>query len=121
MNMLADVWKSLVICGVSPIDSTGKLPLTDPHHMCQFSDLLVLASNAITDLIVISTFVAIAVFIWAGIMLLTSGGSKGKLDQAKKMFTTVLKGYIIILVAWVVVYTIMNVLVGSDYTLLQAP
>lgn len=118
MNMLADVWKSLVVCGI-----TDK---TDPNyaqfgHMCGFPDLLILASNAITDLIVISTFVAIAVFIWAGIMLLTSGGSKGKLDQAKKMFTTVLKGYIIILVAWVVVYTIMNVLVGSDYTLLQAP
>src|SRR3989338_2016494 len=71
--------------------------------------------------VVISTFLAAAAFAYAGILLLTSGGSEGKKDEAKKIFTKVLIGYLWILGAWVIVYTIVNVLLEPSYLLLTPP
>jgi hypothetical protein len=60
-------------------------------------------------------------FAYAGFILLTSGGSEGKKDEAKKIFTKVLIGYLWILGAWLLVYTITSVLLNSGYSVLGAP
>lgn len=101
-------WKPLIVCdGVSP--------------PCTFDHLILLAKNLIYDLILISTLLAVAAFIYAGFLLLTSGGSTTKKDQAKKVFTSVLWGYLWILVAWLLVYTITSVLLKGGYSILGAP
>ncbi len=88
---------------------------------CTFSSLIQLTQNLITALITISTLLAVAAFAYAGFLLLTSGGSPGKKDEAKKVFTKVLIGYLWILGAWLLVYTITSVLLNSGYSLLGAP
>lgn len=92
--------------------------VTEP---CTFSHLIELVKNLITAMVIISTFLATAAFAYAGILLLTSGGSEGKKDEAKKIFTKVLIGYLWILGAWVIVYTITSVLLDPGYSLLGAP
>jgi hypothetical protein len=82
---------------------------------CDFADLITLARNLITALVMISTFLAAAAFAYAGMLLLSSGGSEGKKDQAKKVFTKVLIGYLWILGAWVLVYTISRVLLAPGF------
>ncbi|MDP3763845.1 MAG: pilin [bacterium] len=109
--------KDLVICGVAPGKDVNPLYT----HACTFNDLVTLLQNLITDLVIISTFLATAAFAYAGFILLTSGGSEGKKDEAKKIFTKVLIGYLWILGAWLLVYTITSVLLKSGYSLLGAP
>ena len=101
------MWKDLIIC------NTPKYPIE-----CGFSHLVILTQNLITDLVIISTFLATAAFVYAGFILLTSGGSEGKKDEAKKIFTKVMIGYLWILGAWLVVYTITSVLLKTGYSLL---
>jgi len=100
------MWETLIVC-----DGTN----------CEFSDLIVLAQNLITDLIVISTFLATAAFAYAGFILLTSGGNESAKTRAKEIFRKVLIGYLWILGAWLLIYTITSVLLRSGYSLLGAP
>ena len=100
------MWKTLIVCD-------------GPN--CKFSDLIVLTQNLIHNLIVLSTFLAVAAFAYAGIILLTSGGSESAKTKAKDIFLKVLKGYLWILAAWLLVYTITSVLLEPGYSLLGAP
>lgn len=114
------VWKSLVICGESPVSTSTTTPLTDPTHMCTFTDLVILTNNVIQDLIVVATVLTTAVFLWTGLKLVTATfqGNTGAMNDAKRVFKNVLIGYIVILSAWVVVYTILHALVDPRYWLL---
>lgn len=98
------MWKTLIVCG-------------GPD--CTFGHLITLVQNLITDLIILSTFLATIAFAYAGFLLLTSGVSPGKKDEAKKVFIKVLIGYLWILGAWILVYTIAKVLLKPGYSLLS--
>jgi len=100
------MWKTLIVCD-------------GPN--CKFSDLIVLAQNLINDLIVISTFLATAAFAYAGFILLTSGGSESAKTRAKEVFRKVLIGYLWILGAWLLIYTITSVLLNPGFSILGAP
>src|SRR3990167_7572432 len=103
------MWETLIVC-----DGTT----ADP---CTFGDLVKLAQNLINALIVISTFLATAAFAYAGFILLTSGGNESAKTRAKEIFRKVLIGYLWILGAWLLIYTITSVLLRSGYSLLGAP
>lgn len=111
------MWEDLIICGVTPGQNANPLYV----HPCGFSDLVLLVQNLVNNLILLSTLLATAAFAYAGFLLLTSGGSEGKKDKAKKIFIKVLIGYLWILGAWLLVYTITSVLLNPGYSLLGAP
>ncbi len=111
------IWEPLVVCSGVPNDPIlgegGKvLPV------CNFGSLITLLQVLIHDLVVISTLLAGCVFAYAGFILLTSGGNANAMKQAREIFMKVLKGYLWILAAWLIVYTITNTLLGPGYTLL---
>lgn len=93
-------WKPLIVCG-------------GPD--CTYNDLIQLAQNVINNLIVLSSIFAMAAFMFAGFKLLTSGGSPGAKDEAKKIFWKVFWGFVWILAAWIVVYTITSVLLKPEF------
>ncbi|MEX0932471.1 MAG: hypothetical protein WDZ61_01065 [Parcubacteria group bacterium] len=103
---------SLIVCG----ESSGPYA-----HPCGYNDLIRLAINLINFMIILSTFLAVAVFAFVGIKLLTSGGNERAKDEGKEMAFKVLKGYLWILGAWLLVYTISSVLLEPGYTALDAP
>ena len=105
------MWKSLIVCNSPP-----NFP-----ESCGFSHLILLTQNLINNLIVLSTFLAVAAFAYAGIILLTSGGSESAKTKAKDVFLKVLIGYLWILGAWLLVYTITSVLLNPGYSLLGRP
>lgn len=92
--------------------------VTEP---CTFNHLIELTQNLITDLILLSTLLATIAFAYAGLKLLTSGGSESARKEATDIFLKVLKGYLWILGAWLLVYTITSVLLNPGYSLLGAP
>ena len=88
---------------------------------CTFASLILLVKAGITDLVLISTYIAVGVCMFAGFKLLTSGGNTKARDFAKNAFTKVVIGYVIIFSAWLIVYTIINALIGPNYSLLGNP
>jgi hypothetical protein len=115
-------WKPLIVCSDVVRDAVTNA-VTQTLPACDFGTLILLINNIIYDLIFISSLLATAAFAYAGFKLLTSGGDEGALKDAKKIFTTTLKGFLWILVAWLLVYTITNGLLGanSGYSILGAP
>lgn len=111
-----NAWKPLIVCGLSDPDAAAAL-----KEACQFKHIIILINNLISDAVLLSTFVVIGVFMYHGIKLITSQGNPGAMTDAKKGIMNVVKGYVVILAAWIVVYSIMNVLVGPAYSLLGQP
>ena len=101
------VWQKLIVC-----DGTT----ADP---CTFESFIKLIKAGIQDLVFIATLLTVVIFIFAGIKLLTSGGNEGALKEARSMLWKVLLGYVWILAAWLIVYTITSVLLDSGFSLLQ--
>ncbi|MEX2010550.1 MAG: hypothetical protein WD874_01980 [Parcubacteria group bacterium] len=93
------VWQPLIVCDTN----------------CGFGHLILLANNLITNLIILSTIIATAVIIFAGFKLVTSGGNIKAKEDAKKMLGAVVKGYVVILIAWLLIYTITNALLKPGY------
>ncbi len=102
-------WANLIVC-----DGTG----TDP---CTFEDLIELVKALITNLVLVSTLLVVCALIYAGFKLMTSGGNTNALDEAKNTFMSIIKGYLWILAAWLIVYTITSLLLDDGYSLLGAP
>lgn len=88
---------------------------------CTFGHLILLTQRLINALIIISTFLATAAFAYAGLKLLTSGGNESARKEATEIFRKVLIGYLWILGAWLLIYTISEVLLNSGYFLLGTP
>ena len=102
-------------CGVtkSETSSTGK-EKTSVGTPCGFNDFMQLINNVINFLLfVIATPLVAIIFCYAGFLLLTSGGSAERMTKVKSIFFNVVIGYIIALIAWLLVKTIL-VTVGFD-------
>lgn len=87
---------------------------------CTFSSIISLVENLVTDLVLISTLLAVIAFAYAGFLLMTSGGSDKKRDDAKTVFINVMIGYLWILAAWLLIYTVTKLL-SPGFSLLGAP
>ena len=104
-------WQPLIVCDGVP---GNNLPV------CDYNSLFVLAKALITDLVILSTFLAVAVFAYAGFMMIMSRGSETEYKKAVAMFGKVMWGYVWILAAWLVVYTISTVLLKTGFILLKS-
>lgn len=92
--------------------------VTEP---CTFTHIIELIVVVVHDMVLISTLIVVAGFCYAGFKLLTSGGNQKAAETAKHIFTSIAIGYVCILGAWLLVYTITSVLLDADYSLLGAP
>ena len=85
---------------------------------CDFAHFMELIRSGIHDMVLLSTLLAVAVFCWVGVILLSSSGNPGAATKAKGMLWKVVIGYLWILGAWLIVYTITSALLKDGYTLL---
>jgi hypothetical protein len=88
---------------------------------CGFEALMELISNAMTDLILISTLLVIVALVWSGFNLVTAGmrGDSGALSDLKGKMLNIVIGYAIILGAWLVVYAITSTLLHDGFSLIR--
>ncbi|MDB5266493.1 MAG: hypothetical protein JWN89_308 [Parcubacteria group bacterium] len=104
----------ILVLGAPPCSGPNCLiPCDGPE--CGFDHLVQLGIAIINNLIIYATILTVAVLAYAGFTLVTSGGDEGALKKAKGMFWSVVKGYVWILIAWILVYTVMNALVDPSY------
>lgn len=98
----------------------GIVPECKQEPCENFGSLIQLAKNLLEFFFIIGTSIAALAFAWAGILYLTSGGNPAKAEQAKKIFWTVLWGYVIVVAAWFIVDFILdNLSVNKDYSILE--
>jgi hypothetical protein len=78
---------------------------------CNFDSLMTLINNVINFvLITLATPIFALILIYVGWLYLSSGGSSENVTKAKKILKNAVIGYIIALVAWLVVKTILTTL-----------
>lgn len=98
-------------------DPVGLVPCTND---CTFSDLVQLGQNILNYLVFISAIAAAGGFMWAGWLYFTSAGNEGQVSQARDIFKNIALGFIFVLGAWLIVYTITSSLgVSSENILLS--
>jgi hypothetical protein len=86
---------------------------------CDFAKLLLLFQKGISALVKIATIITVLALIAMGIKLLTSQGNANALSEVKERAKWIMIGYVVILAAWLIIYTILNVLVDPDYNILK--
>ncbi len=80
---------------------------------CDFAALITLARNILTFIVTTSIVVSAIMFAYAGWLFLSDAGSTSKISDGKKIFSSVAIGLVIVLIAWLVVNTLLEVLTGK--------
>lgn len=95
----------------TPIPMPGGLPsiLTDDPNQA----LKAIIQTAIELLFVIAILSAISLIIYAGILWITSGGDKEKLQKARSRLTYAIVGLSIVLASFLIVSVIVTILGGT--------
>lgn len=83
-----------------------------------WQNLVNTANNLIVFLFRIAIALASVSFAYAGFLYVTAAGDEGKIKQAHGIFGKVLTGFVVMLVAWLLVKLILR-LAGGEYSLLQ--
>ncbi len=89
------------------------VPCDGVNTKCDFAALITLFDNILNFLILISIPIAAVMFAYAGWLYLSAGGNTEKVKKAHGIFAAVAIGIIIILVAWLIVNTILEVFTGE--------
>ncbi|MBX4206549.1 hypothetical protein KW784_02065 [Candidatus Parcubacteria bacterium] len=111
-------WKPLTnFC--DPLLKVGEISKANPPlPRCDISQVVQLIKYGIQDLVIFSTLLLVAAAVYAGIKLVTSQGNPNALKEAGTMLRKIVFGYAVILVAWVLVYTITSTLLNADFNFL---
>lgn len=80
---------------------------------CNFAQLINMANYLIKWLFYITVPIIVALFAYSGFLHMT--GKQSNIDQAKKILFSVLKGFIIMLIAWFLVSTLLKWLVKPSF------
>ena len=81
--------------------------------ICQACDVITLIDNILKFMVAFTTVIATLMFLYAGILYVTAAAKPANIDAAKKIFTTVLFGFVIVLSAWLIIDIIMRVFAGQ--------
>lgn len=76
------------------------------QNECHFADLMALVIKLINWAFYMSIPLVTALIAYAGVLYMT--GQKGKIDTAKKIFSSVAIGFIIVCTAWVIMRTLVG-------------
>ena len=89
--------------------------LPNNAQQAEAKELFVKGINALMQIATVVTVIALIVM---GFRLMTSAGNATALTETKKRAKWIVVGYVCILAAWLVVYTILNTLVYSEFNML---
>lgn len=92
---------ALVACGDDPLG-------------CDFCALVQTINNIIQFVIAVLILCCVLIMMYAGFRMVTSTGDPGAVTEAKKLFTNVVIGFVIILASWTVVDTLLKAVMGDQ-------
>ena len=90
------------------------------YQDCGFKEFIELVNRVINLLLYFALTLAVISFMYAGFLLIFSGGSESKVSEAKSIFWKVLSGIVLAFLAWTIVHFILGLFGVSDgYSLLE--
>lgn len=101
-------------------DETGKVipeKIIRTAEMCKFSDMLALVNSLIKYILFLAVPIAAIMFVYAGILLVFSGGDPGAKTKAKSIFLNALIGLALVVGAVLIVTTILSIVGYKDSSL----
>ena len=81
---------------------------------CGFCELVQLVNRVVDWLIGVLSIIAAIMIAYSGFRLVTSGGNSGAKEEAKKMITNIVIGFVIVLAAWLLIDLMMQSLSGGQ-------
>ncbi len=78
---------------------------------CNFNSFIQLINNIINWIISIAVVIFTIALVYGGFLYMTGGDKPANKEKAKAILWSTLKGFVIILVSWLIVYTIIKTLV----------
>lgn len=92
----------------------------DTDAVCDINALKDLLAKGFNFVIFIAIFISIASFMYAGFLYLTSNDHRDETKKAKDIMKKSIIGIIVILIAWIAVYTVLDLLgVKEGYNYLE--
>ncbi len=97
--------------------SSGLIPCSGAENSpCHFNDIIDLIRGIVSFLMFkVALPLSALLFSWAGVLMLTAGGSEEQIKKAKDIFFFVFIGILITLAAWLIVDTITGSLLTPEY------
>ncbi len=111
--LVSPVLASAQIYRLEPLVVCGYKDMPAQDQQCKFPHLILFVKNLIKDLVLIAFPLTAVTFAWAGFLILTSGGDKGKLEKGRGMLIKVGIGFAWIVGAYILVTFIINTFVKS--------
>lgn len=104
----------------STIPDTGLVPCGNPGQpSCDFTMFVFMVNNIIQWIISIAGVIFTISTIYGGFLYVTSGENPGNKAKAKSILWSTVIGFVIILVSWLIVYTILINLVPNNSSVFQ--
>ncbi len=101
----------------TPLITCGNTPCAGPDGKikggCTFEDFIATINRIINWIISIAGVIFTIMAVYGGFLYMTSGDKPGNKEKAKSILLSTLTGFVIILVSWLIVYTIVHTLVDS--------
>ena len=108
------VFLSVFLVLIMPVVSLAAASLVPCDKNCGWDDLMALVYNVVHFIFFdIAVPIAAIMFVYAGVLMVTSGGSTEQWGKAKKIFGKVAFGLIVAIAAWLIVSTVLHIL-GYD-------
>lgn len=95
-------------------------PIQVPQQSLFGTDLGIIISNLLTFITIIAAIIVFVYLIWGGIEWITSGGDKGKTEQARNKITAAVVGMIVLAAAYAILQLILAFLGVDLNSLLQS-
>ncbi len=80
-----------------------------------------IVGNIVTILFILAIVLALIYLVYGGIRYITSGGDKGKVDEARKHLMAAVIGLVIALLAYAIINVVSYVFTGKDFTEINIP
>lgn len=91
----------------NPAKNTIDPSYTDLNFIpCNFQGIVLQIRHFINLMIIVGTMAVIVGFLYAGLLYIS--GEEKKIETAKKMLPTMIKGFVIMLGAWFIIYQILS-------------
>jgi hypothetical protein len=101
-KVLATTFAAIGLILASPVQAeTGTISIPKPPQF-KIEDLGLFVSRAINIALMIAAVLVFVYLVWGGIQWITSGGDKGKTEEARARITAALVGLAVVAAAWAV-------------------
>lgn len=97
----------------TPSTGTTSTKISIPNPIkCDTASCLI--SQVIRTILGVVAVVATGMFVWGGVLMLTSGGNERRVTQAKETLVWAAIGIVVIMVSWILIRFVLDALVGQN-------